>query len=109
LPLSNIALRSPHQRGDRQAVVGGQLPAHRQPFPVLRQHRRSRRGTQSSRDVGAQPGPRRDRSHTRSYRTGSLIGGHVERMNLEVIYGDTDSIMVNSNSIDFEEVSTALF
>ena len=28
----------------------------------------------------------------------------VERMNLDVIYGDTDSIMINSNSIDFEEV-----
>ena len=28
----------------------------------------------------------------------------VERMNLEVIYGDTDSIMINSNSVDFDEV-----
>ena len=28
----------------------------------------------------------------------------VEKMNLEVIYGDTDSIMVNSNSRDYEEV-----
>ena len=25
-------------------------------------------------------------------------------MNLEVIYGDTDSIMINSNSIDYDEV-----
>ena len=25
-------------------------------------------------------------------------------MNLEVIYGDTDSIMINSNSVNFEEV-----
>ena len=25
-------------------------------------------------------------------------------MNLEVIYGDTDSIMVNTNSTDFEQV-----
>ena len=25
-------------------------------------------------------------------------------MNLEVIYGDTDSIMINSNSRDYEEV-----
>ena len=29
----------------------------------------------------------------------------VERMNLDVIYGDTDSIMINSNSIDYDEVS----
>ena len=28
----------------------------------------------------------------------------VEKMNLEVIYGDTDSIMINSNSRDYEEV-----
>ena len=28
----------------------------------------------------------------------------VERMNLEVIYGDTDSIMINSNSVDYDEV-----
>ncbi|TRY76652.1 hypothetical protein TCAL_04076 [Tigriopus californicus] len=28
----------------------------------------------------------------------------VERMNLEVIYGDTDSIMINTNSIDYDEV-----
>ncbi|XP_067948026.1 DNA polymerase alpha catalytic subunit-like [Watersipora subatra] len=28
----------------------------------------------------------------------------VEKMGLEVIYGDTDSIMINSNSNDFEEV-----
>merc|ERR1719186_1561337 len=28
----------------------------------------------------------------------------VQKMNLEVIYGDTDSIMVNSNSTDYEEV-----
>ena len=28
----------------------------------------------------------------------------VEKMNLEVIYGDTDSIMINSNSIDYDEV-----
>lgn len=27
----------------------------------------------------------------------------VEKMNLEVIYGDTDSIMINSNSKDYEE------
>ena len=25
-------------------------------------------------------------------------------MNLEVIYGDTDSIMINSNSVDYDEV-----
>ena len=25
----------------------------------------------------------------------------VEKMNLEVIYGDTDSIMINSNSTDY--------
>merc|ERR1719266_1968759 len=28
----------------------------------------------------------------------------VEKMNLEVIYGDTDSIMINSNSIDYDHV-----
>ena len=28
----------------------------------------------------------------------------VEKMNLEVIYGDTDSIMINSNSVNFDEV-----
>ena len=28
----------------------------------------------------------------------------VERMNLEVVYGDTDSIMINSNSVDYDEV-----
>ena len=28
----------------------------------------------------------------------------VEKMNLEVIYGDTDSIMINSNSIDYDQV-----
>ena len=28
----------------------------------------------------------------------------VERMNLEVIYGDTDSIMINSNSLDYADV-----
>ena len=28
----------------------------------------------------------------------------VEKMNLEVIYGATDSIMINSNSIDYDEV-----
>lgn len=28
----------------------------------------------------------------------------VEKMNLEVIYGDTDSIMINSNSVDYDEV-----
>ena len=28
----------------------------------------------------------------------------VERMNLEVVYGDTDSIMINSNSVDYNEV-----
>ncbi|XP_033119807.1 DNA polymerase alpha catalytic subunit-like [Anneissia japonica] len=28
----------------------------------------------------------------------------VEKMNLDVIYGDTDSIMINTNTIDFEEV-----
>ena len=28
----------------------------------------------------------------------------VEQMNLEVIYGDTDSIMINSNSVDYDEV-----
>lgn len=28
----------------------------------------------------------------------------VEQMNLEVIYGDTDSIMINSNSVDYEQV-----
>lgn len=28
----------------------------------------------------------------------------VERMNLEVIYGDTDSIMINSNSLDYNDV-----
>ena len=28
----------------------------------------------------------------------------VEKMNLEVIYGDTVSIMINSNSIDYDEV-----
>ena len=28
----------------------------------------------------------------------------VEKMNLEVIYGDTDSIMINSNSIDYDDV-----
>eukprot|EP00095_Tigriopus_kingsejongensis_P006206 snap_masked-scaffold252_size238019-processed-gene-1.5 protein:Tk06206 transcript:snap_masked-scaffold252_size238019-processed-gene-1.5-mRNA-1 annotation:"dna polymerase alpha catalytic" len=28
----------------------------------------------------------------------------VERLNLEVIYGDTDSIMINTNSIDYDEV-----
>ena len=28
----------------------------------------------------------------------------VEKMNLEVIYGDTDSIMINSNSIDYDAV-----
>ena len=28
----------------------------------------------------------------------------VEKMNLEVIYGDTDSIMINSNSLDYSDV-----
>ena len=28
----------------------------------------------------------------------------VETLNLEVIYGDTDSIMINTNSTDFDEV-----
>lgn len=28
----------------------------------------------------------------------------VEKMNLEVIYGDTDSIMINSNSLDYADV-----
>ncbi len=28
----------------------------------------------------------------------------VEKMNLEVIYGDTDSIMINSNSVDYDQV-----
>ena len=28
----------------------------------------------------------------------------VEKMNLEVIYGDTDSIMINSNSKDYDQV-----
>jgi DNA polymerase alpha subunit A len=28
----------------------------------------------------------------------------VEKMNLEVVYGDTDSIMINSNSVDYDEV-----
>ena len=28
----------------------------------------------------------------------------VEQMNLEVIYGDTDSIMINSNSVNYDEV-----
>lgn len=29
---------------------------------------------------------------------------HVTQMNLEVIYGDTDSIMINTNSRSLEEV-----
>ena len=28
----------------------------------------------------------------------------VQALNLEVIYGDTDSIMINTNSTDFDEV-----
>ena len=28
----------------------------------------------------------------------------IQKMNLDVIYGDTDSVMVNSNSTDYEEV-----
>ena len=28
----------------------------------------------------------------------------IQKMNLDVIYGDTDSVMVNTNSHDFEEV-----
>ncbi len=28
----------------------------------------------------------------------------VEQMNLEVIYGDTDSIMINTNSVDYDQV-----
>ncbi|CAF5220036.1 unnamed protein product, partial [Rotaria magnacalcarata] len=28
----------------------------------------------------------------------------VERMNYDVIYGDTDSIMINTNSIDYDQV-----
>ncbi|XP_055614438.1 DNA polymerase alpha catalytic subunit [Uranotaenia lowii] len=30
--------------------------------------------------------------------------GIVEKMNYQVIYGDTDSIMINTNSIDYEQV-----
>ncbi|CAM4970193.1 unnamed protein product [Rotaria socialis] len=30
----------------------------------------------------------------------------VERMNYDVIYGDTDSIMINTNSIDYDQVMT---
>lgn len=28
----------------------------------------------------------------------------VEKLNYEVIYGDTDSIMINTNLLDYEEV-----
>ena len=28
----------------------------------------------------------------------------IQKMNLDVIYGDTDSVMVNTNSNDYEEV-----
>lgn len=28
----------------------------------------------------------------------------VQKLNFEVIYGDTDSIMINTNSADFDEV-----
>ena len=28
----------------------------------------------------------------------------VQALNLDVIYGDTDSIMINTNSVDFDEV-----
>lgn len=28
----------------------------------------------------------------------------VQRLNFEVIYGDTDSLMINSNSTDYDEV-----
>ena len=35
----------------------------------------------------------------------------IQKMNLDVIYGDTDSVMVNTNSQDYEEVyrSATLF
>ena len=36
-PLNDVPLRGLHQRGDRQAVRLGELPAHREPLPVRRQ------------------------------------------------------------------------
>ena len=79
LPLSDIALRGTHQRGYRQPVVAGQLPAHRESIPMRGQGRRLRGGAQAGRDVGPQSGPRRDRPQRLRNRANRFVGGDAER------------------------------
>ena len=59
--LNDVALRGLHQRRDRQAVVLGELPTHREPLPMRGQRRSTGHAAQARGDVGAQPRPRRHR------------------------------------------------